>query len=577
MTDEAGVASASEPPARERASFIGEANREQGAYLILYALLAVVFFTLAALVLDVAALRQGRRSDRATTDLAATAAVTELDVADPSTFAGACSDAWGYVLANRTESTGAASPPDCTGTFPATACDPTIPRTATGTLGPLTIEITQPVPDSSPLMMAEVQGADIPQAVTASNDGTACERVAVRIVRTRRFLFAGIAGTDGATTDVHSVARALTTTSTTRVPAVVAVDPTACGTLVTDPGAGSLQLGSATQAGLALVDTDASGCSAGSYAISAGGSGDPVDRILAVSAGSVPGEIRSFALAGTRFASAFDPGAVGAGRLDPQPSPALVRTGRALIDSRYRCATCPGGRDVITPFVADRNGPGAPAGTTLTYSGPCTIPAGPAQEIATTSLYVDCPNLVVEGKVTFLGTSVTFAGDVTLVGNACLAVNDTSCGAAGVTSGDADVFVRGSLSKETKGEVALPRTFLYAGGTVTIGVDEDTTVGNSTVTWTAPQGGDFEDLLFWSESASTMTIGEQKNTVLEGTFFSPRADVVVNPRSTGSAGVSAPLQVVAGTVRLTGTGVFRLQPSADRATGAFVRQVRLIR
>lgn len=558
------------PPGAER-------DRELGAYLVLYALLGVVFFTMAAIVLDIAALRQGRRADRAAADLGATAGVAELDRNDPSSFARACEHAWGYVLANRTEAAGAITAPSCGSAFPATdTCTGTMAaRTATGTLGGLTISISHPVPDSSPLMLAEAQGGDLPQTIEPAQDGSPCERLAVRIVRDRTFLFAQIAGAAGGTTDVHSVARALTTTSTTEVPAVVALDPTGCTTLLTDPAAGSLQVGSSTQAGLAIVDSDGSGCAAGEYVISAGAPGDGADRIRAVSTTTTAGQLRSFALAGADFAAAYDPGAVADGRLRPQPEPALIRTTRRLIDDRYRCATCAGGSDVITPYVADRSGPGAPAGTTEIYGGACTIPSGPAQTLSTTHLYIDCDPFVIEGPVTFLGTSVTVAGSVVVTDSGCVAVNDTTCGASGVTNQDADLFARGSVTKAVKGQVALPRTFLYAAGSISVGVDEDTTVGNSVLFWTAPTTGSFEDLLFWTESAAAITLGEQKNTTLVGTFFAPNAAVTLNPRNGG--GVTTPLQVVASRVRLTGAGTYRLQPTPDRATGAYTRQVRLIR
>jgi hypothetical protein len=555
------------------------ARDEAGAYLVLYALLGVVFFTVAAIVLDIAALRQGRRSDRAASDLAATAGVAELDAADPASFARACEDAWGYVLANRTEAGATASAPPCAATFPTTdACTGLSPaRTATGTIGPLRIEITHPVPDSSPLMLAEAQGGDIPQAVDVAIDGSPCERLGVRIVRNRTFLFAQIAGAIGGTTDVHSVARALTTTSTTEVPAVVTVATTGCGSLVVDPGAGSLRLGGGAQAGLAIVDTDAAGCAAGSYAVSAGTSGDPADRITALPVGATTGQLRAYALSGTNFASAYDPGAVGDGRLDPQPEPALTRTGRALVDNRYRCSTCAGGSDVITPLEADRGGPGAPASATFTVpSTDCTVPAGPPVVVSATHAYVDCDDLLVDGSLTFLGQSVTLKGNVTISDGGCIAVNDATCGAVGITAQDADVYVRGGVTKATKAVAVLPRTFLYTGGALTVGVDPDTTVGNSTLSWTAPEGGPFEDLLVWTESNAGVLLGEQRNTTLEGTLAAPRAPVTLNPRD-GGGGVTAPLQVLASTVRLTGNGTFRLQPSADRATGAFTRQVRLIR
>jgi hypothetical protein len=556
---------------------VTERDRELGAYLVLYALLGVVFFTMAAIVLDIAALRQGRRADRATADLSTTAGVAEIDRHEPRTFGRACETAWGYVLANRTEASGAVTAPNCGSAFPVNdTCTGTMPaRTATGTIGTITISITHPVPDSSPLMLAEAQGGDISQSIQPAIDGSPCERLAVRIVRDRTFLFGQIAGALGGTTDVHSVARALTTTSTTEVPAVVALDPTGCTTLLTDPGAGSLHVGNNAQAGLAIVDSDGSGCGAGSYVISAGAAGDGADRIRAVPSSTTSGQLRSFALAGANFAAAYDPGAVSDSRLRPRPEPTVARTTRRLIDERYRCATCAGGTDVITPYVANRSGPGAPPGTTATYAGGCTIPDGSPQSLSATHVYVDCDPFVIEGPVTFLGSSVTVAGSVIVTDTGCVAINDTSCGAAGVTSQDADVFVRGTFTKSVKGQVAFPRTFFYATGSMTVGVDEDTTVGNSTLFWTSPTTGPFEDLLFWTESAAAITLGEQRNTTLLGTFFAPNATVTLNPRDGG--GVTTPLQVVASRVRLTGAGTYRLQPTPDRATGAFTRQVRLIR
>ena len=474
------------------------------------------------------------------------------------------------MLANRTETGGApTTPPDCTGAFPTTPCDPTTPRTATGSVGPVTVEITHPVPDTSPLMLAEAQGGDVPQAIVPSADGTACERLAVRVVRTRTFLFGRIAGVFAGTTDVHSVARARTATSTTELPAVVATEPTACNALVTDAGGGVLELGSAVQAGIAIVDSSASGCGA-AFAIDAGPGG-----IQALAAGATSPQIRSFALAQSSFASAYDPNDVGSGRLAPTPSPALTRTGRALVDNRYNCPTCGPGRDPIGDLELDRNVAGPPAGSTSFAT--CTIPAGPPTVVGGFGhVYVDCDNLVVDGSVTFLGTSVTVKGNVIINAGACVAVNDATCGAAGIPPGDGDVFVRGSLVKDVKGQLALTDTFLYTGGTLDIGIDPDTTVGNSSLQWTAPTGGDFEDLLFWSESPGPMVLGEQRTVVLEGTFAAPNAAVVLNARN-NAGGVTSQLQLVARTVTLSGDGTYRLRPAPGRATGSLTRQVRLIR
>ena len=554
-----------------RARAFRRRRSEDGAYLVLYALLGVAFFTMAAVVLDIAALRQGRRADRTAADLAVTAGVTELEVTDPSSFAGACEAAWGYVLANRTESGGATpTPPDCAGAFPvASPCNPSTARTATGSVGPITVEITHPVPDGSPLMLAEAQGGDIAQSIVPTADGTSCERLGVRVVRSRTFLFGQIAGVLGGSTDVHSVGRALTATSTTEVPSVVALEPTACDALTTDTGGGTLELGSLTQAGVAVVDSDASGCGA-AYAIDGGSGGG----IQALAAGATLPEIRSFALSQATFARAYDPTDLGS-RLSPTPTPALTRIGRSLLDNRYKCPTCGVGRNAIGELEAERNVAGAPAGSAPVTT--CTVPAGPPTIVSGIShVYVDCDNLVVDGSVTFLGDSVTVKGNVFINTNACVAVNDSTCGASGIPPGPADLFVRGNFVKDVKGQLALRNTFLYTGGTLDIGVDPDTTVGNSYLSWTAPTTGPFEDLLLWTESTGGIVLGEQKSVTLVGTLAAPNAGVTLNARP-NAGGVTSQMQVVARTVHLVGDGVFRLQPAAGRATGSLTRQIRLIR
>jgi hypothetical protein len=549
-------------------------DRESGAFLILYALLAVVFFTVAAIVLDIAALRQGRRADRTTADLAATAGVTEIDTNDPSTFANACEAAWGYVLANKTEANGAISPPPCDATFPATdACTAATPaRTATATIGPLTIEITHPVPNGSPLMLAEAQGGDIPQSINPPTDGTSCERLAVRVIRTRAFLFAQIAGAIGGTTDVHSVARALTTTSTTEIPGLVATERTGCDAVTTDPAGGRLDVRAVGQGGVILVDSDGSGCSGG-YTIRP----DATGRIRAVNAGPATGVVSSFALAGTNFPVAYDPADVGAGRLAPQPTPALIRTGRAIMDNRYNCtgASCAAGSNEVDQLEAADGGPGAPAGHTTYGGGVCSIPNTGVPQLVVGDTYVDCPVLEIFGSVTFSGSSVVLAGDVIVRAGGCVAVNSTECGAAGVASGDAVAFVRGSVTKEPTAGLFLRRTFLWAGGSVDLPLDPDP-APDSALGWTAPTGGRFQDLLLWDEAAAPVRVAEQDDTEVEGTVFAPNTTVVLEGRP-GGPSLDLALQVVANRVRLEGGGDVDLVPAAGRATGRLTRQVRLIR
>lgn len=543
---------------------------EEGAYLVLYALLAVVLFTMAALVLDVAALRQGRRIDRSSVDLAVTAGMVELDPGDPTSFATACRAAWGYVLANRSEAPGAVAPPDCDATFPsAISCSALLgPRTATGVLGPLTVEITHPVPDTSPLMDAEVQGGDISQVVDPLRDGASCERLAVRIVRTRRFLFGGIAGTDSGTTDVHSVARALTT-SAPEIPAVVALERTGCRGLSASPQGGRLDIGAVGQPGVVVVDSDASTC-AGGFTI------DPESpsRIEALGFGATPGVISSFALAGADGAKAYDPTAV-PGRLYPTPTPTPIRTGRGIIDNRYNCtlSTCTAGANQVDQLVAAL-GSGTPPGYSV-YAGPCTLGPLDPPVVELTNTVVDCPLFDVANSVTFAGAGTVFTGGVVVRDGGCLAVNDPSCGAVGLPVQDAVVFLRsGDLTKDLKGRIVLTRTFVYSQGAVLVPLDSAPGPG-SELTWTAPLSGPFEDLLLWTQSAAGMRLGQQDATLVEGTLFAPNATFVLEARNGGGLQISA--QVVAGRVRLEGLGDVTLIPAGGRATGRLTRQVRLIR
>jgi len=526
--------------------------------MVLYALLAVALFTMAAVVLDLAALRQGRRSDRAVADLAVTAGATELDPTNASTYAPTCQIVWDYVLENREEAGGAITPPDCNGLFPPVTCNPASAVTAVGTAGPLTVSITYPVPDTDPLMLAEVQGGDLPQAIDSAVDGAPCQRIGVRIERERTFLFGAIAGTSVGRTDVHAVARAEFQAGGV-VPAVVALDPSGCDALAVSAAGGQLQL-DPVDGGLAIVDSDASGCAAGATITA-----PPPSALTA----GVTGVIQSYALSGAGFPRAWS------GNVVPAPSPALQPTGRGFLDLRYDCGpACGQPVGELTQLRTALGGPGAPVGF-ATYLGPCVINAADPPLIVMTDMYVPCPVFQVEGQASFLGTRTVFAGDVAVGSVACFAVNDSACGAVGGVPQDAVVYLQGggTLSKADKGDVVLTRTFVYAGGALTVPVADQ--FGTSRLSWTAPFGGDFEDLLFWTDSALTVGLGQQQTMTVEGTIAAPNGSVLL--ASKHLAGISQPLQVVAQRVQVDDTGIIVLDPGAGRATGLVARLVKLLR
>ncbi|MDP9440680.1 MAG: hypothetical protein M3P34_00540, partial [Actinomycetota bacterium] len=119
------------------------------------------------------------------------------------------------------------------------------------------------------------------------------------------------------------------------------------------------------------------------------------------------------------------------------------------------------------------------------------------------------------------------------------------------------------------------RSFVYSTGPVSLPRDPDPS-SDSSLRWTAPVAGNFDDLLLWSEASGTMRLGEQDNIELEGTLFAPNATLQLEVRDSGP-GFEVAAQVVAGRVRLVGGKDLTLRPAAGRATSRLTRQTRLIR
>jgi hypothetical protein len=532
--------------------FVRTRRDDAGAYMVLYALLGVAIFAVVALVLDIAALRQGRRADRAAADLAATAGAAVVDPLDPSSFAPACQAAWDYVVLNRDDADGAVTPPDCPTAFPAAACNAAAPATATGTYGPLTVSITYPVPDGDALMRAELAGGDAPQAIDPTRDGLPCQRIAVRIERTRSFLFGGIVGSDAGTTDVHAVARRVLQ-SGPDVPAAVALDPIGCPAVQANASALRIVPAAPGAPATLVVDTDLTGCAG--YALEA----------PAATGGSIEaGEIEAFALTGPNSSR------VRTGNVTPAPVGVTTRLGRSFLDARYNCGPACGEAQGDLDALRAQYGAGVPAGL-IPYLGPCTI-AGPFA--FPPNSYVACPLLQIDSNVTFLGATNVLEGGVHVSASGCLAANSSVCGGPVVAPlNETVLFVRGAVSKEDRGNLVLANTFLYAGGGVT--VPRADPLGSSELRLTAPLSGDFEDLAIWTDVATDTAIGEQQSFFVEGTIAAPNSTVVLSAKTGGTPVLNA--QVVAHRIRLDQDRPVRLSPSAGRATGAVARQAKLIR
>lgn len=477
---------------------------QDGAYLVIYAVLAVVFFLIAALVLDITALRQDRKTSRFAADAAATAGAASLD-GSLVAAANACAQAWGYFVANRPDAGGNLVPPDCTGVF-ATGCDSTTSaRTATGTTDAFRVEITNPVPASHDLMKAEVQGGDQAQVAEPLHDGTdRCKRIGVRIERTRDLSLAGVAGLRSATTDVHSVAISTSTTPANQLVALVVLDPSGCQALRTINN-GKLSATATSGQGAIYVDSSGAGCALGNYVIDpANGTQDEI---------TADGGIYHLLTA----LRPYDSGDVNAGRLTPAPVPNVAPVGRAAVDQRYG--------SVIASLEAAYGPTGTGIAALPVYPDPL---AGESCEVTgnvvvTGDHYVNCSPLVVRAgaSLTFSSDRLVVQGGIQVDLNGCLAVNSTHCNPAAPPPRDGFVFVRsGNVVKAERGRLAFERTFVYltAGGSVFF--DGDNRDLNDLL-WRAPLAGPLEDLLFWSETPERITIVGQKNFAMEGIFFAP--------------------------------------------------------
>ncbi|HVM08421.1 MAG TPA: hypothetical protein VM345_08170 [Acidimicrobiales bacterium] len=529
---------------------------DAGAYLVVYALLAVGIFAAVALVLDIAALRHGRRADRAATDLAVTAAASVLDPIDPPSAAPACQAAWDYVVLNRDDAEGAVSPPDCAAIFSAGVCDPTTPVTATGTYGPLTVSITHPVPDGDPLMRSELIGGDRDQPIDPGRDGLPCQRMAVRVERDRTFLFGAFVGTESSRTDVHSVARRIFQTGPD-VPAIVALEPAGCDGIRATAAPLSVVPLAANEPDSIVVDTDLSACATG-FAIDA-----------AVPGAVTAGRIEAHALAGPSFARTAN------GVVAPAPTPAPARLGRGFLDVRYNCgAPCGQPAGALDALRAREGGPAAPVGLPVVTPGAVGCTVSPGETLTVTGdVYVDCDELRIEGRVTFTGQRAVVRGNVVITDSGCAAVNDSACGGViGAGHSAVTVFVRGSVVKEPQATLALTRTFLHTGGFSAVA---PAAPGSSQLRVSAPASGPFEDLLLWTDGSGDVRIGEQQVFQVEGTVAAPNAAVVLEGTTAGLGVFNS--QIVARRIETAGTEPIVVSPSAGRATGRVARQVKLLR
>lgn len=549
----------------------GQAPDERGAFMVLYALLVVAMFTMAAIVVDLSALREDKRRSRSVADAAATAGAARLT----SSIGGpivACTEAWAYAASNFDVSPPPASP--CAGVFSST-CSATTPLTATGTIDGRTVSITVPVTDTSPLLKASVSGGGVTQAASGI-DGTPCSRIAVQISHTRDTFFGGVVGINQQTTQTHSVA--LGTTSAQggeNVPVLVVLEDTDCGAL--DAGSATIEaIGMNGNPGIIRVDSTGTTGSCGAT-IEVQGSG----KIIAQpGSNGAPGLINYFAQDPRGYTASATIGPFG--NFNVKPVQVTKTLTRERWDQEFHCGSSvrgcvaspsnPSATDFIRTLETSYGGSGTPAGFKVYPTDPLVAVQGATCNPTNTVVvpagnwFVDCASTMdIRGNLTFLGGgTLVFRSGFDLKGT--LSINPTG-DEAGL---DTTVYIRsGNMAKASAGaNLYLERTFVY----LTNGVLDAQSGG--VIHWSSPLAGGFNKLLLWSESTAQHSMQGGPNMDIKGIFFMPNATMAL----AGNAGTAAQdVQFVVNKGRTQGAAVLRLRGNPLFGLGIEKSISRLIR
>jgi len=587
---------------------------DDGAAIVLIAVSMMLLIGMAALAVDLGALREDIRADRLAADAAVTAGVAEINPFSGADGQEACEVAWDYLLLNIEDEGASVTAPNCA--LLAGNCMAALPVTVPASAGPYSFEITYPVPDGNPLMGS--------QAINPLFDGVSCQRLGVSIERTRNHWLAPILGSNSNSTNVSAVARNAAGPGGGEIVPLLVLEPISCDALYTS-GQGKVTVSWFMDTpGFIVVDSDGSktgnpnACiGASNWTIDSKGNLNGWIRAIPTPSG-IPSVILSYALsgaAGSNPARAYDVGdltlpAVGITdpdellmpqtwfRIYPTPSFTSQRITRAAIDHRYNCkgsypdypldlndsglggvpirpcleAPAPHIDNLVVEYGAPVGVPPMGAFQKWTDFYPCSVDIltwGPAPIAEAGDWWVDCPSgFIVKDSniVTFSAGNVVFDGDVDIRTFATLQVNPTPVS-------DHVVFVRnGDLKKRAQSSIFLNQTMVFLQNGV---LDMDG--GSGGLTWTAPllPTSNFEDLALWSETPDLHSIGGQSGNTLTGTFFTPFADPF---KLTGQSGqFQTDAQFITRRLEVTGQGEVRMHPDPDRSTPIPIKEVRLIR
>jgi Flp pilus assembly protein TadG len=600
---------------------------ESGVFAILYGVLVLVILGVAATVVDLALMREGRASTRSAADSAAVSAASLLNAIDSSKSdpRAACLKAWKYLREGISDLGDGSSSCNVLPVAPAAAsCSASTAATvAAWTGGGYTVRVTWPVLASSALMTKpDVAPGSFTQPADPTFDGDdACDRIGVQVARASSTVFAAALGVGDVTISSSSVGRAIEKGESKDVIAALNIlEQSKCAALVTSGQGSVLVNGVGDQAGFVAVES--SGRDTGNTCNGQGATIEAASNSLNFIRADGPegpgtGLIQAFAL--NQPPTGNPAKAYNSGPIQPTPTLLTDRYGARPVLDIFNCttATCaPNGDDYVDQLEAMYGGTGMPtqvwptspeAGlfkTLTTVDAPgftCDGNAStPAIVVPAGNWYVDCPNgFKVAGLVAFRGGHVVTSGPVELGSSeACLAVNvpvdpaapvcptvDTSTTpdtTSPAPSSDSVLFIRtGRLYKVSQAKLYLPRTFTYLQNGYT-----DLAGGSGALLMTTPLadlscGTDdacrnpyFRRLVLWSESPDLHAIGGQSALVLRGVLFTPNAPSTF----TGQAGQQqADAQFWTRTLEVKGQGTLVMAADPEASISRPLLGVSLIR
>ena len=567
---------------------------ERGIVIVLFAVLMVILLGLSAIVVDLSQQRSSRRWAQSIADLAALGGGKSLSAGDPGQ---ACVDVITYVNINVKD----LAPKINAANFCAqsgnnvalTGCNVTggaVQAKPTATVGRYTVTLLYPVLDSD-MTDSRFTG-------TGKRDGTACQRMGLRIGITDQAYFGRVFGSSTMQTSRLAVVKQSNSRGS-RIPALWLLDPYGCVSLSVSGGA-QLTLGDESVSppipGVATIDSDATGCQNNQFTIDAGGAGTYLKAIPLT--GSNRGVTSLYALpldATACTAKACDQADVNSGQIAPQPVPAVERATRAPIDWRYNCkrgpnvltpaypsfhglqmADCP--LDInLPPFVdqfTDAVGTsGQPVSSSFarwTATKPCNVPSG--LTVINGNSWVDCGqlsigsgsdvvfngNVVFDGKIKMTGGSLRInidnpAGPSSSLPSSCQLAITVSC-LTESSSKAAWAYLRNGDLEATGGQIQIKNTTVFQqGGVVTT---------TTSPTWSPPLEGPFRSLSLWSEKSSNgYKITGGGGLDLRGVFFTPEAAPF---RITGGGAVSQQhAQFISFQLDISGSGELKLAPDLE--------------